>query len=80
MPAVHLFVVAVKVDILDSELRNYNIYIAGTLRWVNILSQIVHEPEGQSVLSQLNKVHCALWEDIHPNNTKTYDSSAVKVF
>ena len=29
MPAVRLFVVAVKVDILVAELKNYNIYIAG---------------------------------------------------
>ena len=42
-------------------------------------STIVHEPEGQSVPSELNKVHCVLWEHIHPNGTKMYDSSAVKV-
>ena len=29
MPAVRLFVVAVKADILVAEFKNYNIYIAG---------------------------------------------------
>jgi len=37
---------------------------------------LVHEPEGQSVPSELNKFFC---EDIHPNDTKKYDSSALKV-
>jgi len=32
MPAVHLFVVAVKVDTLVAELKNCNIYIAGIRR------------------------------------------------
>ena len=40
---------------------------------------VVHEPEGQLVPSKLNKFHCAFWEGIHPNDTETYDSSAVKV-
>jgi len=37
MPAVLLFVVAVKVDILVAELKNYNIYIAGIqeTKWFN---------------------------------------------
>ena len=55
------------------KVKMHIIYTTGSLYY------IVHDPEGQSVPSELNKVHCAFWEDIHPNDTKTYDSSAVKV-
>ena len=40
------------------KVKMHIIYTTGSLYY------IVHDPEGQSVPSELNKVHCAFWEDI----------------